>query len=116
MEMEKNCIQFMKNKKKDSPALQFKKYLKMKMRHKEKAPMLYPGEDPAQHVYDEFYEAMMKHIIKGVPQQELAAIILAIAVRLYRTVLMDDDFNEMIEHVQETANNVQPFFDDRTIN
>ena len=31
MGMEKNCIHFMKNKKKDSPALQFKKYLKMKI-------------------------------------------------------------------------------------
>ena len=106
----------MKSTRKINIKVNIKRFLKMRMKHKERSPMIFPGEDPSQHVYDEFYENMMKHIIKGVPQQELAAIILAIAVRLYRTVLMDDAFNEMIEHVQETANNVQPFFDDRTIN
>ena len=114
--MEKNCVHFMKSKRKVNIKINIRRFLKMKMKHKERSPMIFPGEDPSQHVYDEFYETMMKHLIKNVPQQELAAIMLAIAVRLYRTVLTDQAFNELIQDINDTAINVRPFFDDRTIN
>jgi hypothetical protein len=41
---------------------------------------------------------------------------MAIALRLYKSVLRPSDFLEMIESVKRTSKTVKPFYDGRTIN
>tara|TARA_R100001143_G_C3281803_1_gene97046 strand:+ start:74 stop:304 length:231 start_codon:yes stop_codon:yes gene_type:complete len=45
------------------------------------------------------------------PMQMVAATYLAIAMRLYKTVLSEKEYKEMIQAIMESAKNVQPYKD-----
>jgi len=45
------------------------------------------------------------------PMQMVAATYLAIAMRLYKTILSVEEYKEMLKAIMESAENVQPYKD-----
>jgi ribosome recycling factor len=45
------------------------------------------------------------------PMQMVAATYLAIAMRLYKTILNEEEYKEMLKAIMESAENVQPYKD-----
>jgi hypothetical protein len=67
-------------------------------------------------IYDEVFDCMAELIHDGYSEQLVASTMMAIAMRLYKSVLKPNDFLEMIESVKRTSKTVKPFYDGRTIN
>jgi len=45
------------------------------------------------------------------PMQMVASTYLAIAMRLYKTILSEEEYKEMLKAIMESAENVQPYKD-----
>ena len=66
-------------------------------------------DDKLKIVYDELFEKAADLILRYENPQIVASTLMAQAVRLYRTILTDKEFEEMIEIVLKNANQVKPF-------
>ena len=66
-------------------------------------------DDKLKIVYDELFETAADLILRYENPQIVASTLMAQAVRLYRTILTDKEFEEMIEIVLKNANQVKPF-------
>ena len=62
--------------------------------------------DSLEKIYQEIFEDALEYM-KEYPTQAVAATYMAIAMRLYKTHLEDDDYKKMIETVVETE--VKPY-------
>jgi len=64
--------------------------------------------DPLEKIYRDLYEHSM-HLIKehNLPLEAVAGSLMAIAMRLYRTSLSDEDFNKLREIILDTT--VEPY-------
>jgi hypothetical protein len=61
-----------------------------------------------QQVYDEFFKLMARLCSEYEPQQ-VTSTMMAIALRLYKTTLTEEDFRKMIETIYNTAEYIEPF-------
>ena len=59
-------------------------------------------------VYDEFFKLMARLCSEYEPQQ-VTSTMMAIALRLYKTTLTEEDFRKMIETIYNTAEYIEPF-------
>ena len=66
-------------------------------------------EDKLKIVYDELFETAANLILRYENPQIVASTLMAQAIRLYRTILTDKEFEEMIEIVLKNANEIKPF-------
>ena len=62
--------------------------------------------DPLEKIYQEVFEDALEYM-KGYEVQAIAATYMAIAMRLYKTHLEDDAYEQMIETVMETE--IKPY-------
>jgi len=62
--------------------------------------------DPLEKIYQEVFEDALEYM-KNYPTQAVAATYMAIAMRLYKTHLDDDEYKSMIETVMESE--VKPY-------
>ena len=64
--------------------------------------------DPLEKIYNELFEHSM-HLIKehDLPLEAVAGSLMAIAMRLYRTQLSDEDFNRLRDVILDTP--IEPF-------
>jgi|TARA_Y100001951_G_C11132345_1_gene178929 hypothetical protein len=62
--------------------------------------------DPLEKIYNEIFKDALDYM-EEYPTQAVAATYMAIAMRLYKTHLEDDDYKKMIETVMETE--VEPY-------
>ena len=69
--------------------------------------------DPLEKIYQEVFEDAVDYM-EDYPAQAVAATYMAIAMRLYKTHLRDDDYKKMVETVMETE--VKPYKPKRTLN
>ena len=69
-------------------------------------------EKELQIIYDKIFGQAVKHMKKYEPQM-VAGIMMAIAIRLYRTSLRDDGFSEMLQSVLDSEKDIKPYFDDK---
>ena len=69
--------------------------------------------DPLEKIYNEVFKDAVDYM-EDYPAQAVAATYMAIAMRLYKTHLEDDDYKKMIETVMETE--VKPYKPKRTLN
>ena len=72
-------------------------------------------EKDKKEIYDEVFDCMAKLIHEEYSEQLVASTMMAIALRLYKSVLKPSDFLEMIESVKRTSKTVKPFYDGRII-
>ena len=69
--------------------------------------------DPLEKIYKEIFKDAVDYM-EDYPAQAVAATYMAIAMRLYKTHLRDDDYKKMVETVMETE--VKPYKPKRTLN
>ena len=64
--------------------------------------------NPLEKIYHDLYDHTM-HLMKehNLPVEAIAGSLLAIAMRLYRTQLSDEDFNKLKEMILDTS--VEPY-------
>jgi hypothetical protein len=62
--------------------------------------------DPLEKIYNEIFKDAVDYM-EDYPTQAVAATYMAIAMRLYKTHLEDDDYKKMIETVMKTE--VKPY-------
>ena len=66
-------------------------------------------DDKLKIVYDELFEKAADLILRYENPQIVASTLMAQAVRLYRTILTDKEFEEMIEIVLKNVHEIKPF-------
>jgi hypothetical protein len=69
--------------------------------------------DPLEEIYHKVLKDALDYMENN-PTQAVAATYMAIAMRLYKTHLEDDEYKKMIETVMETE--VKPYKTKRTLN
>ena len=69
-------------------------------------------------LYDDLYLYMGKHLTEKMPPLAVAAVLMTTALRLYKTTLSPEDFEQMMDFVSNSRDNIQKFGDelDRTLN
>lgn len=58
--------------------------------------------------YDEVMQLVGEQLESGTPPLEVAAVLVAISLRMYRTILTDGDFNSMVDSISEGRDRIQP--------
>ena len=66
-------------------------------------------DDKLKIVYDELFETAADLILRYENPQIVASTLMAQAIRLYRTILTNKEFEEMLEIVIKSAKEVKPF-------
>lgn len=64
--------------------------------------------------YEEIFKTITKQLSEGVDPLVVSGSLMAIAVRLYRTILNDDDFARVLNAIPETVN-VRPYDNPTTL-
>ena len=67
-------------------------------------------DDLLQEAFDDLYKHTIEMSLKY-NWQIIAATLVAIGLKTYKTVLTDEDFESMMETVKESTSQVQPFED-----
>jgi hypothetical protein len=69
-------------------------------------------------LYDDLYVYMGKHLSEKMPPLAVAAVLMTTALRLYKTTLSPEDFEQMMDFVSNSREKIQKFGDelDRTLN
>jgi hypothetical protein len=68
-------------------------------------------EDTIQQIYDRVFEVAVKEAVKFGPVA-VAATLLGIAMRMYRTAMTKEEFDEIINWVNESVDEVEPYIGD----
>jgi len=66
-------------------------------------------------IYDKLFETMVEMILTYKDTQKVASTMMSQALRLYKSILTDGEFKEMIRTIAEKSKNIQPFEEDKTI-
>jgi len=69
-------------------------------------------------LYDDLYVYMGKHLVEKMPPLAVAAVMMTTALRLYKTTLSPEDFEQMMNFISDSRDKIQKFSDelDRTLN
>ncbi len=69
-------------------------------------------------VYDELAKKTIEMLEKYNDDQIIASTLVAQGLRVYKSILSDEEFQDMLKIVVDDANKIKPFFDgkDKTIN
>jgi hypothetical protein len=69
-------------------------------------------------LYDDLYLYMGKHLSEKMPPLAVAAVMMTTALRLYKTTLSPEDYEQMMNFVSDSRDKIQKFGDeiDRTLN
>ena len=70
-----------------------------------------PKDKDLQEIYNRIFTDAMKYTDQGFPIQMIAATYIAIAMRLYKTNLTEEEYTQMVEAIMETE--VQPYTKDK---
>lgn len=57
-------------------------------------------------IYDEYFRVHEKFLEAGYDPMEIAATLVAHGLIIYRTILSDEDYQKMVNHIFETRDNV----------
>lgn len=66
-------------------------------------------------LYEDYWHFHSNKIDNGYTILEIAAVSLACALSIYKTTLSEDDFNKMMDFIDENRNNVKKIIDENTI-
>ena len=69
-------------------------------------------DEAAEHMlkmYDELYDVMGNWLIKDREPLAVAAVLMATALRMYRTTLSAEDFDQMMDYLSDTRDNIEKF-------
>jgi len=70
-----------------------------------------------QEAYDEIYNKVMEMIIvKKYEPQMIAGTLMAQALKIYKTTLLESDYLKMIEVIKDSADKIPSMIDKKTIN
>ena len=70
-----------------------------------------------QEAYDEIYNKVMEMIIvKKYEPQMIAGTLMAQALKIYKTTLLESDYLKMIEAINNSADKIPSMIDKKTIN
>jgi len=70
-----------------------------------------------QEAYDEIYNKVMEMIIvKKYEPQMIAGTLMAQALKIYKTTLLESDYLKMIEAINDSADKIPSMIDKKTIN
>ena len=67
-------------------------------------------------IYKELYEKILDLLKKYDEPQLIASTLLGQGFRLYKGVLNDKEFNDLIKHIVKTAKTITPLTKNKTIN
>jgi hypothetical protein len=67
------------------------------------------SEDNLKEIYDQLFDKSAELILKYEDAQVVASTLMAQAIRLYKTILTPQEFEEMLEVVLNTSKQVEPF-------
>jgi len=67
------------------------------------------SEDNLKEIYDQLFDKSAELILKYEDAQAVASTLMAQAIRLYKTILTPQEFEEMLEVVLNTSKQVEPF-------
>lgn len=67
-------------------------------------------------MYDELYDVMGNWLTKDREPLAVAAVLMATALRMYRTALSADDFDQMMDYLSDTRDNIEKFPSPEEIN
>lgn len=69
---------------------------------------------------NEFYNIVFAEAAKECDKQQeimgVAAVLMSIALRLYKTGLDDNDFDKVVDNLVNTADKVRPFLEEHDMN
>ena len=68
-----------------------------------------------QELYDTFFKLALQEITQGANPSEVCGVMVAIASRMYRTTMNDEDFQKMMETIAESADKIQPYEFDNSL-
>ena len=60
-------------------------------------------------LYDEILDRMLDTVIKYDDAQIVASTMVALSFRLYKTILSDNEFKDMLKTVVKNAKKIEPF-------
>ncbi|NBR26294.1 MAG: hypothetical protein EBU08_21415 [Micrococcales bacterium] len=60
-------------------------------------------------MYDNLYQMMGTWLSQDNEPLAVAAVLLATALRVYRTSLTDEDYDQMMDYLSDTRENIEPF-------
>lgn len=67
------------------------------------------AEEALAKLNDEIYGVMSKWIAEGNSPHAIGAALMISALRLYRTTLSDDDYNQFVDFMSDSRDHVQKF-------
>ena len=60
-------------------------------------------------LYDEILDRMLDTVVKYEDAQIVASTMVALSFRLYKTILSDNEFKDMLKTVVKNARKIEPF-------
>ena len=60
-------------------------------------------------MYDDLYKVMGNWLQQDNESLAVAAVLMATALRVYRTSLSDDDYDQMMDYLSDTRDNIEKF-------
>lgn len=60
-------------------------------------------------MYDDLYRMMGSWLSQDNESLAVAAVLMATALRVYRTSLTDEDYDQMMNYLSDTRENIEPF-------
>jgi hypothetical protein len=72
-------------------------------------------KDKLQELYDIFFKLVLKEITQGASPSAVAGVMVAIASRMYRTTMNDEDFQKMMETIANSADKIEPYGHENSI-
>ena len=60
-------------------------------------------------MYDDLYKVMGTWMSQDNESLAVAAVLMATALRIYRTSLSDDDYDQMMDYLSDTRENIEQF-------
>ena len=67
-----------------------------------------------QDIYNKIFNQAVRHMKKHAPQM-VASILMAIAIRLYKTTLDDEGFHSMLKTILDSEEDIRPYDNKETI-
>lgn len=66
-----------------------------------------------QDIYDRVLEMVNAELTRGERPLEVAAILVAVSLRMYRTMLSEAEFEQMVDSISEGRDRIRPLFGEK---
>ena len=73
-------------------------------------------EEQMMKMYDDLYQMMGNWMTQENESLAVAAVLMATALRVYRTSLSDEDYDQMMDYLSDTRDNIEKFPSPEEIN